>query len=307
MTVDGTLQLTGKFGEFGTPQGPFPVPSDEIVLANAVIEAHSGVTVTGDMDMANVQGNAVKFNAFGAAFGSLNGSHVEVDGNFTVEALTNVTSAESVIADARGRLIGSEGVNVGGSATVNATAFHGHPSGFGGTESGVVISKAVLSASADDGSVNMHHGVTVTANTVELGSESGLAFAEASANIFGRFGVTVGNIATVRADLTDFASNGSVLTSSNNIGPFDLLSYSGAGGLASAQVNIRDSFSAGVSLGGLTVTANATTLNPEFNGTASATADAQVISNHGPINSPAVSSGSPMPMIRAMAEHWQSR
>ena len=153
-----------------------------------------------------------------------------------------------------------------------------------GTESGVVISKAVLSASADEGSVNIGHGVTVTANTLEEGSESGLAFAEASANIFGRFGVTVGNIATVRADLTDFASNGSVLTSSNNIGPFDLLSYSGAGGLASAQVNIRDSFSAGVSLGGLTVTANATTLNPEFNGTASATADAQVISNHGPIN-----------------------
>ena len=102
------------------------------MLANAVIEAHSGVTVTGDMDVtANVQGNAVKFNAFGAAFGSLNGSHVEVDGNFTVEALVNVTSAESVIADARGRLIGSEGVEVGGSVTVNATALHGNPWGSG--------------------------------------------------------------------------------------------------------------------------------------------------------------------------------
>ena len=286
MTVDGTLQLSGKFGEFGLPSGDFP--SDAIVMANAVIEADSGVTVTGDMDVtANVQAKSVKFNAFGQAGALLTGSSIDVGGNVDVEALTNVTSAESVIADARAGLFGFAGVEVDGSVTVNATAHHGNPSFFlppNGTESGVVISKAVLSASAYEGSINIGHGVTVTANTLEEGSESGLAFAEASANIFGRSGVTVGNIVTVRADLTDNASNGSVLHSSNSIGPFGLLHYSGAGGLASAQMHIHDSQSAGVSLGGLTVTANATTLNPEFNGIASATADAQVISNHGPIN-----------------------
>ena len=65
VTVDGTLQLTGKFGEFGLPSRPSS-PLTRSCWPTRVIEADSGVTVTGDMDVtANVQAKSVKFNAFG--------------------------------------------------------------------------------------------------------------------------------------------------------------------------------------------------------------------------------------------------
>jgi len=120
-----------------------------------------------------------------------------------------------------------------------------------------------------------------------------VAFARASANIFGESGVTVGGAAVVHAELLDRGSNGQFVDSGLKFGPFGIfgpIQFSGAGGLASAQLNIGDDHSAGISLGGLSVTANANVLNPDFaffssgNGNASALASANVISNEGPVN-----------------------
>ncbi len=290
VTVNAQTNMTGTETEFG-----FLGAWDEYVIASASIEADNEASVAGNFNVtAGAQQAPVKFTAFGGANAEMHGSFVSVGGNFDVEALANVTSAERVVADAHGGLFGSHGVEVDGSATVNALAVHGNNSGRG-TESGLVLSKAVFSASANNssGSVKIGHNLTVHANTVENGSEDGVALALASANVFGASGVTVGGVVSAKADLLDYAFGGDSF--STTFGPFagtvltpiPLFHYSSVrGGLASAQVTIVDDHSHGVSLGGLSVTANANVQASHFatdsfgdGRNASAFASAFVISN----------------------------
>jgi hypothetical protein len=298
VTVDAETHIAGKFNAFGSDGPPSigTAANDQVVIANALIEANSGASVTGDFHVgATVQDNGpVKFGVFGGASGEIDGSHVRVGGNFDVQALVNVPIGTIVVADARGGLFGSQGVEVDGSVNVSATAVDAASSfdTFDGIP-GLLISRSVFSASASSGAVNIGHGVTVIANTVENASEDIVAFARASANIFGESGVTVGGAAVVHAELLDRGSNGEFVDSGLKFGPFGIfgpIQFSGAGGLASAQLNIGDDHSAGISLGGLSVTANANVLNPDFaffslgDGNASALASANVISNEGPVN-----------------------
>ena len=253
-----------------------------LAVALASIEAGTGASITGNAVVtANVQAEEVFSTALADANLTILSENVVVQGGVDVEALANASGGQSadVLAEAQANLEGTFGVKVGGDIKVTASALTSFVCASN------VAAEAFFTASAVDGSVNIGGGVDVLANARDDGTESGVAYARARASINAEFGVHVGGTVAVEAELLDRSRNGGTFEA--KFGPFG--SFEGTGGLASAQVNIHDVHSGGVSLGGLSVKASANVVDSHFGfsspGTAlaNAVANAQVVSSDGSI------------------------